>query len=78
MNIVEGNLKRNSIGRWEIENLEFTSGAALELLVEGNWIPGNIESWNGEYYWFSRTDGIPVVLHSGIKARAKPGRYTNG
>lgn len=78
MRTVEGNLKRNEIGRWELGELELTSGAAVELLIEGNWILGNIESWNGEYYWFSRTDGVPVVLHSGLRAKAKPGRYANG
>lgn len=77
MNDIDGKLKRNSIGRWEIEDLELTSGAGVDLMIEGHWISGQIESWNGDYYWFSRTDGIPVVLHSGINARTKPGRYTN-
>ena len=77
MNVIEGKMKRNSIGRWEIGELELTSGAAVDLMIEGHWISGSIEFWNDSYYWFSRKDGVPVVLHSGIGARAVIGRYTN-
>jgi hypothetical protein len=76
--VIEGFLKKNSIGRWAIEDLELTSGASVDLRIAGNWISGSIECWSGDYYWFSRGDGVPVVLNSSIMARALPGRYTNG
>ncbi len=76
--IGEENLKRNAIGRWTLGERELTSGAAVDILIEGHWVSGSIEFWNDDYYWFSRTDGVPVVLHSGIKARANSGRYLNG
>jgi len=41
----EGNLRKNSIGRWEVERQELTSGDPVELLIEGHWISGNIEFW---------------------------------
>ncbi len=77
MDLIEGNMKRNSLDRWEIGDLELTSGAAVDLQIEGHWISGIIEYWTDDYYWFSRKDGVPVVLHSGIRARARLGRYTN-
>ena len=76
MSIVEGNLQMNSIGRWEVEHLELTSGDPVELLIEGHWIKGNIEFWNGGYYWFSRREGVPVILHLGLRVRASQGRFT--
>lgn len=77
MNTVEGKLKRNDMNRWEIEEFELTSGAALDLFIEGHWIEGNIEFWNGSYHWFSRMDGVPVILHSGLHGRTVLGRYVN-
>lgn len=66
---VEGNLQRNEIGRWEFAGIELTSGNIVEICIEGHWICGVIECWSNNYYWFSRREGIPVVLHSGIRAR---------
>lgn len=68
-------LRRNDIGRWVVENYELTSGDSVELLIEGHWIKGQIEFWNDDYHWFSETDGVPVILNSGIKARHPLGRY---
>ena len=69
MNITDRKLEQNAIGRCEIGQRELTSDANIELRIGGHWILGNIEFWSGDYYWFSRTDGVPVVLHSGLKAR---------
>ncbi|MBX3033554.1 MAG: DUF5348 domain-containing protein [Bdellovibrionaceae bacterium] len=65
----EGKLRRNDIGRWEFLDIELTSGSLVEICIEGHWICGAIEHWQDGYYWFSRRDGVTVILHSGIKAR---------
>jgi len=77
LNTLEGKLKRNSLGRWVLGEMELTSGASVNLQIEGHWIPGHIEFWGNDYYWFSQRDGVPVVLHSGITARIFRGRYIN-
>ena len=71
----EGNLRRNSFGRWEVLNQELTSGDPVDLLIEGHWINGKIEFWNDDYYWFSRREGVPVVLHAGLRVRAYQGGF---
>ena len=73
----EGTLKRNKIGRWEIEDLELTSGHSVDLLIGGHWLKGHIEFWTDDYYWFSLGEGIPVVLGAGVRVRASSGRSTN-
>ncbi len=65
----DGMLKRNDCGRWEFNDIELTSGRVVEIQIDDHWICGVIEHWHDSYYWFSRRNGIPVVLHSGIKAR---------
>jgi hypothetical protein len=62
-------LRRNEFNRWEFAEVELTSGSLIEICMDGTWILGVIEYWHDGYYWFSRHDGIPVILHSGIKAR---------
>ena len=66
---IEGKLQKNKIERWEFSGVELTSGSLVELCIEGQWICGVIEYWQDGYYWFSRRDGITVILHFGIKAR---------
>lgn len=62
-------LQKNDCGRWEVGPVELTSGSLVEIQIDGLWICGVIEFWHDNYYWFSRRDGVPVVLHSGISAR---------
>jgi hypothetical protein len=76
--MIEGTLKRNLGGRWEVKELELAAGAVIELFIGEHWIAGTIECWNGDYYWFSRGDGVAVVLDASIKARIAPGRYMSG
>ena len=64
-----GKIFRNECGRWEFDDVEFTSGSVAEIEIDGHWLRGVIEYWTDGYYWFSQRDGIPVVLHSGIHAR---------
>lgn len=60
---------RGDNGRLEISGVEIAPGIALGLLIDGHWIMGVIENWSDEVFWFSRYDGVPVVLHSGLVAR---------
>ena len=69
MNAVTGRLHKNGHGRWEIEGFHLTSGDRVEIEVNGVWIAGFIECWGGNYHWFSRLDGVEVVLLPGIRAR---------
>lgn len=62
-------LRKNECGRWEVGPSELTSGSLVEVQIDGLWICGVIEYWHDNFYWFSRRDGVPVVLHSGIGAR---------
>lgn len=62
-------LQKNDCGRWDVGTHELTSGSLVEIRIDGQWICGVIEYWQDAYYWFSRYDGIPVILHSGIYAR---------
>ncbi len=62
-------LRKNDSGRWEIGGQELTSGNPVEIQIDDYWVCGVIEHWHDNYYWFSRRDGVPVVLHSGIYAR---------
>ncbi len=65
----EGKLQRNELGRWEVLDVQLCSGSPVDILIDGHWISGVIEHWQGDYYWFSRYDGIPVILSSSIVAR---------
>ncbi len=69
MSLTSQTLVKNEIGRWQLGDIELTSGNLVEIQIEGNWICGVIEYWQDNYYWFSRKDGIPVILHTGVKAR---------
>lgn len=69
MNILASMLRKNDRERWEVGSVELTSGSVVEIQIDGHWICGVIEYWHDNYYWFSRQDGVPVVLHFGIRAR---------
>lgn len=64
-----GKLSRNECYRWEFDGIELTSGSVVEIEIDGHWLQGVIEYWSDDYYWFSKREGIPVILHSGISAR---------
>ncbi len=65
----ENTLQRNDCARWAFGEIELKSGRTVEIQIDGQWLCGVIEYWHDNYYWFSRKDGVPVILHSGIKAR---------
>lgn len=65
----EGFLKLNNFSQWEFNNVEISSGDTVEIQIDEYWIIGVIEKWQDNLYWFSRQNGVPVVLHTGIKAR---------
>jgi len=74
--MIEGSLRKNSNGRWEVQDLELTSGHPLTILIDGHWINGSIESSSNRYYWFSRSSGVSVVLQPGLRVRAQEARFT--
>jgi hypothetical protein len=41
----------------------------VDLMIDGQWLKGIIEFWEGDYFWFSQVEGIPVVLRSGFMVR---------
>ena len=69
----QGNLKLNSIGRYEIgdrdvdpENyFEFTCGSALEVCLNGIWVPTRFECGVEGYY----LSGLKRIAINGLKAR---------
>ena len=65
----EGKLFLNSCGRWEFDDFELTSGNFVEICIDGHWILGVIESYDGKYYWHSRRDRIQIILRKGVQAR---------
>ena len=69
MNSSASTLRKNDCERWEFGSVELTSGSIVEIQIDGQWICGVIEYWHDNYYWFSRRNGIQVVLHAGILAR---------
>ncbi len=68
-----GKLLRNTSQRFEVGEFEITSGCLLEIQINKIWLLGVTEYWNDGYYWFSKVDGIAVILREGIHARL-PGR----
>ena len=69
--VLEGKLQRNESGRFEVEEFALTSGHLVEIKIAGQWCFGIIEYWRDDYHWFSRPEGIPVILHNGVRARIK-------
>lgn len=64
-----GKLSRNDCERFEVGDFELTSGALIEIEINKTWLLGVIEYWKGGYYWFSKVEGIAVILRNGINAR---------
>ncbi|PIP96842.1 MAG: hypothetical protein COW78_00025 [Bdellovibrio sp. CG22_combo_CG10-13_8_21_14_all_39_27] len=69
MTKILGNLVKNEIGRWEIEGHEFSSGSCLEIQLDKKWIKGCIEHAQGDYYFYTSSEGIQLSLTTGMKAR---------
>ena len=71
--IIEGDLVLNSQGRFNLdtaENLYFTCGAHIEMLVDGEWHNGRVEH-NGESYYFYNYDKEDIVIEEGMRARMR-------
>ncbi len=66
---VSGKLIRNDCERFEIDDCQLTSGSLVEIKINNNWLLGIIEHWRDAYYWFSKDEGIAVILRNGISAR---------
>lgn len=65
----EGQLLRNDCQRFEVGDYELTSGSLIEIQINRTWLLGVIEHWRDGYYWFSKFEGIAVILRNGIQAR---------
>lgn len=64
-----GKLIRNECERFEIDDYQLTSGSIVEIKINNNWLLGIVEHWRDGYYWFSKDEGIAVILRNGISAR---------
>jgi hypothetical protein len=63
-------LAQNTIGRWEINGYEMTSGLTIEVCIGNQWISGTIE-WDGhraEYVILLKGGGTLLITPS-IKIR---------
>ena len=69
MKEVLGTLRRNEIGRWEIEDCEFSSGSSFEISLGGNWTKGFLEHNGRDYYFYTAKEGAVIQLKVGMKAR---------
>lgn len=69
--ILEGQLKRNQYGAWELYELELGSGSPVELLADDIWMPGTIEYNGRDYVFFDPEVGVYVTLNDGIRARIR-------
>lgn len=65
----EGRLLRNDCQRFEVGDYELTSGSLVEIQINKTWLLGVIEHWQDGYYWFSKIEGIAVILRNGMQAR---------
>lgn len=55
----KGKLRKNSRGRYEIPDYEWTSGREIEALIENVWIHSRVEH-NGEDYYIVGYSSIPM------------------
>lgn len=68
----KGMLKHNSQGRYEIPGITyFTSGEAIELFLDYQWVKGRIEYSHKyeDYYFVNEDEGIYVYSLAGTLAR---------
>lgn len=67
----QAHLRKNEIGRFEVEDFELTSGSAVELKLGGQWIAGRMEFFHdlNEYVFITRNEGSRLQLNSSILAR---------
>lgn len=66
---VEGPLFRNDCERFEVRDVELTSGSVVEIQINKTWLIGVVEHWRDGYYWFSQHESVAVILRNGILAR---------
>lgn len=62
-----GCLKKQSNGRFVLNNIELTCGRYLELYVDGSWMTGRVE-FSEDYYFHNALMNNPS-LKTGMKAR---------
>ena len=62
---LEGKLRINGNGRYELNNYELHCGSTVELKLCGKWIKTSVEADHGEYYFV----GLPGLRVFNIPAR---------
>lgn len=67
---MQGTLKRNEIGRWEIvdsegKRIELSSGSVVDVKIDDHWVQTRIEHNGKDYYPMV----MGVSLYSGMPAR---------
>ncbi|WP_319204834.1 DUF5348 domain-containing protein [uncultured Ilyobacter sp.] len=73
---LEGKLVLNSQGRFNLDTaqeLYFTCGSPIEILIDGEWYRGRVESDGSDYYFYNyESENQP--LEEGMKARIRVDR----
>ena len=69
--MIEGQLRKNITGRWQLNECELTSGSCLEIKMGGKWISGCIEylRCDADYFFYTDNEGHPIRLYNNILAR---------
>lgn len=68
---VEGSLKQNQQGRWEIHGVELTSGGRIEVLSDQGWKSGYVEHDGRQYVFFDPHGDAYACLVEGLQARIR-------
>ena len=66
---VAGHIERNEIGRFELHELELTSGSSVELRFHEGWVAGHVEHDGQGYVFVSHEDQCFATLTEGMEAR---------
>ena len=68
---VEGYLRKNDLGCWEVHELELGSGSLIEVLSDQGWMTGVIERDGGGYVFFDLRNHTYAGLVDGLQARIR-------
>jgi beta-lactamase class D len=68
---VAGQIERNEIGRFELHEVELTSGSSVELRFREGWVAGHVEHDGQDYVFVSHEDQCFAALADGMEARVQ-------
>jgi len=69
--MIAGHIERNETGRFELHNLELTSGSAVEVHFREGWIAGHVEQEGHDYVFISEETQCFTALAEGMRARVQ-------